>query len=71
MKIIIIKLLVVLMLSATQVSAAQSLAQQCGQAIPMTYRVGGRQVVVIAAGGYGRMPIDMGDSLVAFALPDK
>jgi glucose dehydrogenase len=35
----------------------------------MTYRVGGRQIVVIAAGGYGRLPIDMGDSLVAFALP--
>ena len=40
-----------------------------GQAVPMTYRVGGRQIVVIAAGGYGRLPIDMGDSLVAFALP--
>ncbi|MCZ6871366.1 MAG: pyrroloquinoline quinone-dependent dehydrogenase [Gammaproteobacteria bacterium] len=41
-----------------------------GQAAPMTYRVGGRQVVVIAAGGYGNLPIDMGDSLVAYALPD-
>ncbi len=40
-----------------------------GQAIPMTFRVGGRQVVVIAAGGYGRIPIDLGDSLVAYALP--
>ena len=42
-----------------------------GQAIPMTYKVGGRQVVVIAAGGYGRIPIDLGDSLVAYALPVK
>ena len=42
-----------------------------GQAIPMTYRVNGRQVVVIAAGGYGRIPIpgNLGDSLVAYALP--
>ena len=40
-----------------------------GQAVPMTYSVDGRQIVVIAAGGYGRLPIDMGDSLVAFALP--
>ena len=42
-----------------------------GQAVPMTYRVGGRQVVVIAAGGYGRIPIpgNLGDSLVAYALP--
>jgi quinoprotein glucose dehydrogenase len=40
-----------------------------GQAIPMTFRAGGRQIVVIAAGGYGRIPIDMGDSLVAYALP--
>ncbi len=42
-----------------------------GQAAPMTYRVGGRQVVVIAAGGYGRIPVlgDLGDSLVAYALP--
>ncbi|MAF08761.1 MAG: hypothetical protein CL389_13040, partial [Acidiferrobacteraceae bacterium] len=40
-----------------------------GQAVPMTYQVGDRQIVVIAAGGYGGLPIDMGDSLVAFALP--
>ena len=43
-----------------------------GQAVPMTYRMGGRQVVVIAAGGYGRIPIpgnNLGDSLVAYALP--
>ncbi len=43
-----------------------------GQAVPMTYRVGGRQVVVIAAGGYERAPFPgnpVGDSLVAYALP--
>lgn len=40
------------------------------QATPMTYRVGGRQFVVIAAGGDGkRLGTKMGDSLVAFALP--
>ncbi len=41
-----------------------------GQATPMTYRVGGRQYVVIAAGGHGRMTTTLGDALVAFALPE-
>ncbi len=42
-----------------------------GQATPMTYRVreGGRQYVVIAAGGHTQMRTRLGDSLVAFALP--
>jgi quinoprotein glucose dehydrogenase len=41
-----------------------------GQATPMTYRVrSGRQFVVIAAGGHGKLPIKLGDSLVAFTLP--
>ena len=42
-----------------------------GQATPMTYRVrpNGRQYVVIAAGGHGKLPIKLGDALVAFALP--
>ncbi|MGQ0716223.1 MAG: pyrroloquinoline quinone-dependent dehydrogenase [Pseudonocardiales bacterium] len=40
------------------------------QATPMTYRVGGRQFVVIAAGGDGkRLGTKMGDAVVAFALP--
>jgi quinoprotein glucose dehydrogenase len=41
-----------------------------GQAAPMTYRArdGGRQYVVIAAGGHGRGGTKLGDSLVAFAL---
>ena len=42
-----------------------------GQATPMTYRVrsNGKQYVVIAAGGHGRMGTKLGDSIVAFALP--
>jgi quinoprotein glucose dehydrogenase len=41
-----------------------------GQATPMSYRVrdGGRQFVVIAAGGHSQMRSRRGDSLVAFAL---
>ncbi len=43
-----------------------------GQATPMTYRLSaaGKQYVVIAAGGHGRAGTKLGDSLVAFALPD-
>jgi quinoprotein glucose dehydrogenase len=43
-----------------------------GQATPMTYRArrGGRQYLVIAAGGHGRAGTRLGDSLVAFALAD-
>lgn len=40
-----------------------------GQATPMTYRVAGRQYVVIAAGGHGGAGTTRGDYLVAFALP--
>jgi quinoprotein glucose dehydrogenase len=40
-----------------------------GQATPMTYRAGGRQLVVIAAGGHARAGTTLGDHLVAFALP--
>jgi quinoprotein glucose dehydrogenase len=44
-----------------------------GQATPMTYRSSenGRQFVIIAAGGHGRLGTDIGDSVVAFALPDS
>jgi quinoprotein glucose dehydrogenase len=44
-----------------------------GQATPMSYRLGenDRQLVVIAAGGHGRMGTDIGDSVVAFALPER
>ena len=40
-----------------------------GQAAPMTYRIGGKQYVVISAGGHGKAKTTMGDSVVAFALP--
>ena len=39
-----------------------------GQATPMTYAIGGRQYVVIAAGGY-KEDSTRGDFLVAYALP--
>jgi quinoprotein glucose dehydrogenase len=39
------------------------------QATPMTYSVNGKQYVVIAAGGHGKLGTTMGDSLIAFALP--
>lgn len=39
-----------------------------GQATPMTYVIGGRQYVVIAAGGY-KEDSTRGDFLVAYALP--
>lgn len=38
-------------------------------ATPMTYEVGGRQYVVVAAGGHASLGSAMGDWLVAFALP--
>jgi quinoprotein glucose dehydrogenase len=43
-----------------------------GQATPMTYFLEetGKQYVVIAAGGHGRMGTTIGDYLVAYALPD-
>jgi quinoprotein glucose dehydrogenase len=42
-----------------------------GQATPMTYKVseGGKQFIVIAAGGHGRFGTKIGDYVVAFALP--
>ena len=41
------------------------------QATPMTYRLSdnGKQFVVIAAGGHGKMGTKMGDYVVAFTLP--
>ncbi len=41
-----------------------------GQATPMLYRVGRRPYVVVAAGGHARAGTRLGDSLVAFSLPD-
>ena len=42
-----------------------------GQAMPMTYRVreGGKQYLVICAGGHGRLRTTPGDYVVAFSLP--
>ena len=40
-----------------------------GQATPMTYMAGGRQFIVIAAGGHGTLGTTFGDHIVAFALP--
>ena len=39
------------------------------QATPMTYTWKGRQYVVIAAGGHGKLGSKQGDSVIAFALP--
>jgi len=43
------------------------------QATPLTYRarVGGRQYVVIAAGGHAALGSSLGDAVVAFALPAR
>jgi quinoprotein glucose dehydrogenase len=40
-----------------------------GQATPMTYRLDGKQYVVIAAGGHGKLGTKQGDYVLAFALP--
>lgn len=41
-----------------------------GQATPMTYQSrSGNQYVVIASGGYGDLPVTLGDSIIAYALP--
>ena len=41
-----------------------------GQAMPMTYRgQSGKQFVVIAAGGHGKLGTKLGDSVIAYALP--
>jgi quinoprotein glucose dehydrogenase len=42
-----------------------------GQATPMTYRSSrsGRQFVVAVAGGHGSLGTKMGDSIIAYALP--
>jgi quinoprotein glucose dehydrogenase len=42
-----------------------------GQATPMSYSIDGRQYVVIAAGGHGKLKTRMGDYLMAFALAEK
>ena len=41
-----------------------------GQATPMSYEAKGRQFVLIAAGGHGKLGTKRGDYVVAFALPE-
>jgi quinoprotein glucose dehydrogenase len=41
-----------------------------GYATPSTYQVDGRQYVVIAAGGAGKLQTKAGDAFVAFSLPE-
>jgi outer membrane protein assembly factor BamB len=40
-----------------------------GQATPMTYTVNGKQYLVIAAGGHGKLGTKQGDYVLAFTLP--
>lgn len=40
-----------------------------GQATPMTYTLNGKQYVVMAAGGHGKLGTKQGDSVMAFTLP--
>jgi quinoprotein glucose dehydrogenase len=42
-----------------------------GNATPMTYRANGRQYVLIAAGGHGKLGTGRGDWVVAYALPSR
>ena len=40
-----------------------------GQATPMTYTIKGKQYLVIAAGGHGKLGTKQGDYVIAFTLP--
>ncbi|MBV8773255.1 MAG: pyrroloquinoline quinone-dependent dehydrogenase [Deltaproteobacteria bacterium] len=40
-----------------------------GQATPMTYIFGGKQFLVISAGGHGKLDTKLGDYVMAFTLP--
>jgi quinoprotein glucose dehydrogenase len=40
-----------------------------GQATPMSYVLNGKQFIVIAAGGHGKLGTKLGDAVVAYALP--
>ncbi|GBQ05530.1 membrane-bound PQQ-dependent dehydrogenase, glucose/quinate/shikimate family [Saccharibacter floricola] len=41
------------------------------QSTPMTYSVNGRQYIITYAGGHGSFLSKMGDSLIAYALPEE
>jgi quinoprotein glucose dehydrogenase len=40
-----------------------------GQATPMSYSIDGKQYILIAAGGHGKLKTQLGDYVVAFCLP--
>ncbi len=42
-----------------------------GQSTPMTYMAGGKQYIVMTAGGHGLMGTKLGDATIAFTLPDN
>jgi quinoprotein glucose dehydrogenase len=42
-----------------------------GHATPMTYAIDGRQYVVVVAGGHPVLGNEIGDAVVAFALPRR
>ena len=46
----------------------QAMLPAGGQATPMTYELNGRQYLVIAAGGHGKLGTKLGDYIVAYAL---
>ncbi|MBC7826325.1 MAG: pyrroloquinoline quinone-dependent dehydrogenase [Chitinophagaceae bacterium] len=46
----------------------QAMLPAGGQATPMTYEFNGRQYIVIAAGGHGKLGTKLGDYIVAYAL---
>jgi quinoprotein glucose dehydrogenase len=46
----------------------QAMLPAGGQATPMTYELNGRQYIVIAAGGHGKLGTKLGDYIVAYAL---
>ena len=44
---------------------------RAGIATPMTYEINGQQYIVIAAGGHGKAGLELGDFVIAFALPQE
>lgn len=48
-----------------------ALLPRSGIATPMSYMAGGRQYVVIAAGGHGKMGLPIGDFVVAFTIDGR
>jgi quinoprotein glucose dehydrogenase len=49
----------------------QDLLPAGGQATPMVYEIGGRQYLVIMAGGHHFMETPPGDYVIAYALPQR